>query len=1156
MTVGQESEIDMFLETLAQAEARTAAKQWDEAALLWEKVVKANPVEGKFWNRLATAFYNTKNFRKAIPAYEKAIELGYGNPANNAYNIASGYALLGEKERAFRWIERAFQMGFLDLEHARKDPDLQILHTDLRFQKLVGITDANKTSRVEGWRSDLEFLVREVKRRRYGTFTAQAEKEFDADVQKLFDTIPGKTDEQINVGIMKLMVKIGDGHSGFLGMRDTRAEPPLTLPLKFYLFEEGLFIIAADPKYADLLGSQVLRFENSTIDEVVRKLDPVISRDNAIWIREVAPYRMRFLSLMHALGLISGPKKASLAVRTMDGKERVVTVEGNREHTIIWNTQPNPSPWINFPKTRPLPLPHYLKNVGTKYWFEYLPESRTAYFQFNQIRNDSLEPLAAFSDRLFKFINENAVEKLVIDLRWNNGGNTMLLRPLIHGLIKTEKINQRGKLFVIIGRRTFSAAQNAATFIERDTNAIFVGEPTGASPNFVGEEEPFVLPFSKILVNVSHVFHQSSSPFDKRDVDRTARLPTADIQGLSRKSRPGFRSNLELRRETDQRMTMAGFMSKICSLLLLLSCAFPSAAAGQLHAPRVFAITGVTVIPMDSERVIANQTVVITDGKITAMGSTGRIRPRKNAEVIDGGGKFLIPGLFDMHIHIEPGRETSLVLYLASGVTTVRNMHGSPWHMKLRERIGKGEVIGPRLFTTGPTTFSARLANTPEAAEKFVADQKNAGYDSIKMYGTRPGYAMSKETYHRLLVTARKLNMRVVGHTPRGLPFQAVLDEGQASVDHAEEIYYVYQPILERMGPIADFQFGKISLEEYRKLGARFPDLQTEILPLLKKLARDVKRSALVFTPGLFTYETIWRQITAEYPEMLADARMRYVYPLQRLYAGPGFNSYQGRWSDRLDEMRTLHKYLVELQKMMVTEFYKAGVPMMAGTDATLPFVIEGFSLHDELQRLVDAGFTPYDALKSATFTPAEFLNIDDKLGTVAVGKIADLVLLDGNPLEDIRNTQKISGVFANGQWFSKARIARSLENLASSYEPFWIVIQDSQKYFSKGDFRGALEEYKRLANKTDEIAGYFESTVNFQGYSFLRQKNLEKAEELFKLNSVYFPRSANAWDSLAEVYVFKGDKARAIEYYKRSLELNPNNNNAVEQIKKLETQR
>ena len=150
--------------------------------------------------------------------------------------------------------------------------------------------------------------------------------------------------------------------------------------------------------------------------------------------------------------------------------------------------------------------------------------------------------------------------------------------------------------------------------------------------------------------------------------------------------------------------------------------------------------------------------------------------------------------------------------------------------------------------------------------------------------------------------------------------------------------------------------------------------------------------------------------------------------------------------------------------------------------------------------------------------------------------------MLDGNPLTDIKNTRKISGVFAGGKWLSKAKINQSLEDLASSYQPFWNVIEDSQKYFSKGDFKGALEEYKQLKNKTDEIADYFESTVNFQGYTFIRQKNYRKAEEAFKLNTEYFPKSANVWDSLAEVYMLKGEKDLAIKYYKKSLELNPNN--------------
>src|SRR5262249_28822484 len=148
------------------------------------------------------------------------------------------------------------------------------------------------------------------------------------------------------------------------------------------------------------------------------------------------------------------------------------------------------------------------------YWFEYNPEKRMVYFQYNRVGDDPQETLARFCDRLFKFINEHEVEKLVIDMRWNPGGDTTIGLPLIWGLIRCEKINQTGRLFVIIGRRTFSAAQNGATFIERNTKAIFVGEPTGSSPNFIGEDNAFELPYSKIMANVSEFYWQSSWPFD------------------------------------------------------------------------------------------------------------------------------------------------------------------------------------------------------------------------------------------------------------------------------------------------------------------------------------------------------------------------------------------------------------------------------------------------------------------------------------------------------------------------------------------------------------------------------------------------------------------------------------------------------------------
>ena len=259
-----------------------------------------------------------------------------------------------------------------------------------------------------------------------------------------------------------------------------------------------------------------MKFGGKTVSEIVETIRGVSSEDNKLWVRQIAPYRMRHLPLLHAAGAIPHPDKVELELRGLDGKERTVILATDATKPNIWNIKPNPPEWINLSQTLGTPIPLYLKNASTPYWFEYLPESKTVYFQFNSVRNDQKEPLAAFAERLFKFINEKEVEKLVVDMRWNNGGNTGLLPPLLQGVIRSDKINKRGKLFVIIGRRTYSAAQNAATYFERDTNAIFVGEATGSSPNFVGEEDPFILPYSKIMANVSHLYWQSSYPQDQR----------------------------------------------------------------------------------------------------------------------------------------------------------------------------------------------------------------------------------------------------------------------------------------------------------------------------------------------------------------------------------------------------------------------------------------------------------------------------------------------------------------------------------------------------------------------------------------------------------------------------------------------------------------
>jgi tetratricopeptide (TPR) repeat protein len=514
-TFAQEKTASSFMELLHDAETRTAANQWSEAAILWDQVVQRNPVEVRFWSQLAEAEYQAKNYRNAIPAYQRVIELRGGYPFNAAYKVAACYALLGENTPALEWLQQAFGMGFRDLELARTDTDFQTLRDDPRFQRIVGLVDTSKMSRDEGWRSDLQFLAREVRRKGYKLFRQISQTEFDASVKSLSESIPKLTDMRVVVEMMKLMARVGDGHTGILGSAQ-RPEFQQMLPLQFYLFKEGLFIIAVDPKYKEMLGAQVLRFGDSTVDEVMRALDPLIQRDNEMWPKQVAPYLMRSMALLNALGLIPEAQKTTLVIRTLRGATTNAVVTTDASQPNIWNVLPNPKTWINVPQTAPGSMPLYVKNMGSNYWFEYLPENKLLYFQYNRVLDDSQESLAQFSERLFKFINEHEVNKLVIDMRWNNGGNTDLNQPLLYGLIRDEKVNQHGKLFVVIGRRTFSAAQNATSMFERLTNATFVGEPTGSSPNFIGEESIFTLPYSKLLANVSDLYWQSSRPSDYR----------------------------------------------------------------------------------------------------------------------------------------------------------------------------------------------------------------------------------------------------------------------------------------------------------------------------------------------------------------------------------------------------------------------------------------------------------------------------------------------------------------------------------------------------------------------------------------------------------------------------------------------------------------
>ncbi len=508
-------ETQTFLSTLDSAKEEYNQKHWHEAAILWEQLTKVNPVDGYSWEYLAAAHYYDKAFGRAIPAYQKLVELGFGVPANHAYNIACCYSLLKNKQQSLYWLQKAMDLGYYNIAHAQTDSDLDFIAREQAFKDLLFLKDVSKMTRNEGWLYDLEMLQWEVKRKVIRSSSGQDLPLFYASLSKLRKEIPRLNDAQIIIALMKMFRFIGDGHSNIF-LPVSRLEFKQTLPLQFYFFEQGLYIIASDPKYKELLGSQVMQFEKKKIGDVVNSLDPLIGRDNKMNVMVRLPYLMRHPILLHTLGLIANVHQVELRVKNLNGEEKTVTIMADTLQPDIWNIQPHPKGWISYPELLRDSMPLYLRNNDKTFWVEYIPKFKTVYAQVNRIRNTSEESLAGFGQRLSGFFNENDAEKLVVDLRGNNGGNTFYGWDFVNELLHNSKINKRGHLFVIIGRRTFSAAQNTATYFERLTNAIFVGEPTGSRPNFVGDEAPVKLPYSHIELNVSGVLWQSSWGVDKR----------------------------------------------------------------------------------------------------------------------------------------------------------------------------------------------------------------------------------------------------------------------------------------------------------------------------------------------------------------------------------------------------------------------------------------------------------------------------------------------------------------------------------------------------------------------------------------------------------------------------------------------------------------
>jgi hypothetical protein len=359
------------------------------------------------------------------------------------------------------------------------------------------------------WREDITTLVAGIERIHPNPYWRISEADFDAMVTALDENLPYLTRNEIVAELARIVATL-DGHSVL----------PLVLPgadfqiypLRLYQFSDGVFVTDAPPPYEDAIGQKVVKIGSYDIETVYEMLAPYAPFDNAMTVRHVVPVRMAYAELLQATGILDDLSQPGYVLENAAGKQAILNPAPQSLAEYETWVQGNPAE---------LPLNDATMataNMDENFWYSYLEESQALYIQYNAVRRStqSGQNLRDFVKELTEVMEENPVEKVILDMRYNGGGDNTTYSPLLRW-IQSEEVNQPDKLFVLIGRQTFSAAANFSTEVEKSTDAVFIGEPMGGSPNLYGDVRPVTLPHSKIQVFISSRYWQKSTPDDKRD---------------------------------------------------------------------------------------------------------------------------------------------------------------------------------------------------------------------------------------------------------------------------------------------------------------------------------------------------------------------------------------------------------------------------------------------------------------------------------------------------------------------------------------------------------------------------------------------------------------------------------------------------------------
>lgn len=451
-------------------------------------------------------------------------------------------------------------------------------------------------------------------------------------------------------------------------------------------------------------------------------------------------------------------------------------------------------------------------------------------------------------------------------------------------------------------------------------------------------------------------------------------------------------------------------MKSIFTIVMVAGILSLKAQQPILPNDRQVVFVDVDVVPMDGEQLLERQVVVTRGGRITALGSARSVRYEPDALIVDGRGKYLLPGLAEMHAHVPPTDDLEamkevLKLFAFNGITTIRGMLGHPRHLELREMIQRGEVLGPHLYTTGPS-FNGMSVRTPEEGAGMVRRQKEAGYDYLKLH---PG--LTRPKFAAIAATAKEVGIPFAGHVSFGVGVWRAIEAGYSSIDHLDGFVESLVPGIEKMHEQQAGLFGMYLAGQADR--SRIPELM--------KALRD---HGIWVVPTQSLAER-WFHPDYTSNDFRNDPHCVYMSPeIIEQWISSKKNLVENEQYNEAE----IRKF-VELRRTLILECQKNGVGLLLGCDAPQIFNVPGFSTHNELEYLVLAGLTPYQALLTGTRNVAQYLGKSDA-GVIRTGAVSDLILLNANPLEDIRNTREIAGVMIGTQWMDRNYLDAELKKL------------------------------------------------------------------------------------------------------------------------------